>query len=36
MGQHPMFYIFMDQKTNAARLGWNEAIRYVNEKLGIT
>lgn len=28
MHEHPMHYLFLDPKTNAAREGWNEAIRY--------
>lgn len=28
MHEHPLHYLFLDSKTNAAREGWNEAIRY--------
>lgn len=28
MHQHPLHYLFLDQKTNAARKGWNAALRY--------
>lgn len=32
MHEHPMHYIFMDPKTNAARMGWNAALQYVREQ----
>lgn len=32
MHEHPLHYIFMDPKTNAARMGWNAALRYVREQ----
>lgn len=28
MDQHPMFYLFMDSKTNAARQGWRAGLDY--------
>lgn len=28
MHEHPLHYLFLDPKTNAAREAWNECIRY--------
>jgi hypothetical protein len=28
MHEHPLHYLFMDDKTNAARQGWKAALRY--------
>lgn len=33
MHEHPLHYIFMDEKTNAARMGWNAALAYVRAVL---
>lgn len=32
MHEHPLHYLFLDPKTNAAREGWNEAIRYCHSQ----
>ena len=29
MNEHPLHYIFIDPKTNAARMGWNACIKYM-------
>lgn len=31
MEEHPLHYIFMDQRTAAARYGWKAALRYVEK-----
>ena len=31
MREHPLHYIFLDEKTDAARAGWREGIRYARE-----
>lgn len=33
MHEHPLHYLFMDSKTNAARKGWKAALRYVSSAL---
>ncbi|WP_439398779.1 hypothetical protein ACRQ5Q_15340 [Bradyrhizobium sp. PMVTL-01] len=33
MHEHPLHYLFMDPKTNAARQGWKAALRYVSSHL---
>jgi hypothetical protein len=33
MEEHPMFYIFLNEKTSAMREGWREAINWVNKTL---
>jgi hypothetical protein len=35
MHEHPLHYLFLDEKTNAARQGWNAAIRYMREAMGV-
>ncbi|WP_199091588.1 hypothetical protein [Bosea sp. ASV33] len=32
MSEHPLHYIFMDPKTDAARMGWNAALQYVRDQ----
>jgi hypothetical protein len=32
MHEHPLHYLFMDKKTNAARQGWKAALKYVREQ----
>lgn len=32
MHEHPLHYLFMDPKTNAARQGWNAALKYVRDQ----
>jgi hypothetical protein len=29
MHEHPLHYLFLDEKTYAARQGWQAALRYV-------
>ena len=31
MSEHPLHYIFLDPKTDAARMGWNAALAYVRD-----
>lgn len=31
MAEHPLHYLFIDPKTDAARQAWNECIRYCGE-----
>lgn len=33
MNEHPLHYIFLDPKTNAARMGWNACIKYMRAAL---
>jgi hypothetical protein len=33
MHEHPLHYLFLDAKTNAARMGWKAALRYVETLL---
>jgi len=33
MTEHPLHYLFLDEKTNAARKGWNAALAYVRSAL---
>lgn len=32
MHEHPLHYLFMEERTNAARMGWNAALRYVHDQ----
>lgn len=32
MHEHPLHYLFMDAKTNAARQGWKAALQYVRDQ----
>lgn len=32
MVQHPLHYLFLDKKTDAARTGWSAALRYAHEQ----
>jgi hypothetical protein len=36
MREHPLHYLFLDAKTNAARQGWKAALRYVTTALPST
>ena len=33
MHQHPLHYLFMDPKTNAARQGWKAALQFARDRL---
>lgn len=33
MEEHPLHYLFMNAKTNAARMGWKAALRYVKNSI---
>ena len=32
MHQHPLYYLFMDPKTNAARQGWKAALQFIRDR----
>lgn len=36
MHEHPLHYLFLDPKTNAAREAWNECIRYCRRAVGVS
>jgi hypothetical protein len=36
MHEHPLHYLFMDDKTNAARQGWKAALRYATTAIAGT
>lgn len=33
MGQHPMFYVFLDRTTAGARAGWKAGLEYAVKKM---
>ncbi|HCV70574.1 MAG TPA: hypothetical protein DHE23_01830 [Agrobacterium sp.] len=35
MHEHPLHYLFMDPKTNAARQGWKAALQYVRDQFPV-
>jgi hypothetical protein len=35
MHEHPMFYIFLDERTDAARMGWKAGIQHALDRAAL-